>query len=150
ARSFHLEVELADQRAPFGRLAVDVGGVLRGRRGELIAALVADARLHVGARHDTAIRPKPCSVAHAGARTTPKRCRTQCVVSSLRKGPPSGNAAKSRNTLPNRQPHRCDNSRRSNSLRSNSSKLSRRRKTTKRAPRASPMRSRRITIILIG
>src|SRR5262249_25482534 len=41
----HLEIELAHQRAPLGLFAVDVLGVLLGRRGERVAALGQDALL---------------------------------------------------------------------------------------------------------
>ncbi len=46
ARSFDLEIELADQRRPLGLFLIDVPGVFLGRGGERIAALGRDALLH--------------------------------------------------------------------------------------------------------
>jgi hypothetical protein len=36
---FHLQPELADPRPPFALFAVDVGGILFGRRGQYVAAV---------------------------------------------------------------------------------------------------------------
>src|SRR5689334_10347775 len=45
--SFDLQIELVDEVAPLGRLAINVGSVLVGAGDERIAALGVDARLHI-------------------------------------------------------------------------------------------------------
>src|SRR5262249_12474143 len=54
--SLHLEIELAHQRAPLGLFAVDVLGVLLGRRGERVAAFGQDALLDLFRLHQRAQR----------------------------------------------------------------------------------------------